>query len=287
MARRLAALTALLAFAGGIAVAVILAERTSPRSHERSAPTIRKGRPGRRHARVRRVRGSHDRPVPILMYHVLAPPPAGAPYPQLFVPPAELAAQTTWLAAQGYHAVTLGRVFAYWRRAETLPPKPIVLSFDDGYLSDYTVALPTLRRHHWPGVLNLLVENIRAGDLTAWQVRRLIAAGWEVDSHTLTHRDLTTLDAAQLQSEVAGSRRELHRRFGRPVDFFCYPAGRYDARVVAAVRAAGFLGATTTTPGLARPAQPFTLERIRVDGGDGVAGLAAKLQRYTPARSRP
>jgi hypothetical protein len=61
------------------------------------------------------------------------------------------------------------------------------------------------------------------------------------------------------------------------VNFFCYPAGRYDAAVVAAVQQAGYLGATTTTYGLARPGDLFTLARVRVSGSDGVKGLAAKL----------
>jgi hypothetical protein len=67
--------------------------------------------------------------------------------------------------------------------------------------------------------------------------------------------------------------------FHQPVDFFCYPAGRYDDAVVAAVRAAGFLGATTETEGFAKPDSLLTLDRVRVNGTDGVAGLAAKLER--------
>ena len=283
MGRRLAALAALLAFGGGIAGAVILAKRGSPQAPLRTATTRKPSH--RRHA-VRRVRGPHDSPVPILMYHVLGTPPPGEPYPELFVPPAELAAEADWLAAQGYHGVTLGRVFTYWRRGVPLPPKPIVFSFDDGYLSDYSVALPTLRRHHWPGVLNLLVDNVKRGDLEPWQVRRLIAAGWEIDSHTISHADLTTLDAARLQEEVSSSRSRLRRMFGQPVRFFCYPAGRYDARVVAAVKAAGYLGATTTALGLARPSRAYTLPRIRVVPGQGASGLGAKL-RTLALSSRP
>jgi peptidoglycan/xylan/chitin deacetylase (PgdA/CDA1 family) len=171
-------------------------------------------------------------------------------------------------------------VFAYWRRAAPLPPKPIVLSFDDGYLSDYTVALPTLRRHRWAGVLDLVVRNVAQGDIEPWQVRRLIAAGWEIDAHTISHVDLTTLDSARLREEVAGSRAALRRMFGRPVEFFCYPLGHYDGRVVSALKAAGFRGATTENPGPARADEPFTLARIRVDPGDGVPGLVQKLGRY-------
>jgi len=226
------------------------------------------------------VRGPHNAPVPILMYHVLGVPSPSQPYPQLFVKPADLAGQLRWLARHGYHAVTLGQVFRYWRRAVPLPRKPVVVSFDDGYLSDYTVARPALQRYGWPGVLNLVVDNVTPGDITASQVRALIAAGWEIDAHTISHVDLTGLGTAQLRREVAGSRLMLRHMFGRPVDFFCYPVGRYDAQVVAAVRAAGYLGATTVNPGLGAPSRPYTLDRIRIDYSDGVSGFAKKMQRY-------
>lgn len=223
------------------------------------------------------------RPVPILMYHVIARPPAGAPFPGLYVSREDFAGQVRWLAAHGYRAVTLRRVYDAWRGAATLPSRPVVLSFDDGYRSDYTAAFPVLRTRRWPGVLNLEVANLRPSwGLRPPRVRALAAAGWEIDAHTLTHPDLTRLDAPALRREVAGSRAEIRRRFHVSVDFFSYPAGRYDARVVTEVQAAGFLGATTTRFGLARPAELFTLARVRVDGRDGVAGLAAKLEALAP-----
>lgn len=219
------------------------------------------------------------RPVPILMYHVLAAPPASAPYPALYVPPREFAAQVDWLAAQGYRAVTLDRVWLARHGRATLPRKPIVLSFDDGYLSDVTVALPVLRRRGWPGVLNLEVANLKPvwGTRPAG-VRRLIRAGWEIDAHTLTHPDLTTVGPTELWRQVDGSRVAIRRAFHVPVDFFCYPSGRYDAAVEDAVRRAGFLGATTTASGLFTVAgDPYAMPRIRVNGGEGAAGLAASL----------
>ena len=69
----------------------------------------------------------------------------------------------------------------------------------------------------------------------------------------------------------------LQRRFQVPARFFCYPAGRYDARVIAAVRAVGYLGATTTRYGLARSDAPYELARVRVEGGDGAPGLRRTL----------
>ena len=225
----------------------------------------------------RRPARSTTTPVPILMYHVLGHPPAGAPYPDLFVEPSDFAGQMRWLASHGYHAVTLDAVWKHWHGGRALPARPIVVSFDDGYRSDVGVALPMLQRRGWPGVLNLKVGNLKPGDLRPRGVRRLLAAGWEIDAHTMTHPDLTTVGDARLRYEVAGSRRAIRRMFHVPVDFFCYPAGKYDARVVAEVRRAGFRGATTTTFGLARPSQPYTLDRVRVSATDGVPGLASKL----------
>ena len=77
----------------------------------------------------------------------------------------------------------------------------------------------------------------------------MLRDGWEIDAHTLTHPDLTTVDAARLRREVAGSRRWLRHAFGVPVDFFAYPSGSYNPAVEAAVRAAGYMGATTTAAG--------------------------------------
>ena len=225
-------------------------------------------------------KGPHNTPVPILMYHVLAPPLPNAPYPDLYVKPADFRGQVAWLAAHGYHAVTLRQVYDYWRGEHALPRKPVVLTFDDGYHTDFTVALPTLHARGWPGVLNLEVRNLQpVWGTRPGMVRKMVAAGWEVDAHTLTHPDLTTVDPTELRHQVAGSRAAIRRMFHQPVDFFCYPSGRYDDAVVAAVRAAGFLGATTTNEGFARPDSLYTLDRVRVNGSDGVAGLAAKLER--------
>jgi peptidoglycan/xylan/chitin deacetylase (PgdA/CDA1 family) len=233
---------------------------------------------------------SHEpdrRPVPILMYHVIASPPASAPFPDLYVPRAELQAQVRWLAHAGYQAVTLGHVFDAWHGRATLPPRPVVLSFDDGYRSHVTAALPVLAARRWPGVLNLDLSNLAPSwGVGVPGVRKLIAAGWEIGAHSLTHPDLTSLSGTALAREVSGSRREIRLLFGVLPRFFCYPAGRYDAEAVAAVEAAGFEGATTTELGLARLTTPFTLARVRVSRGDGARGLARKLARLIARHSR-
>ena len=254
---------------------------SSEARHGATTTVVTHAAPPRRAPARPRIVHPHDRSVPILMYHVVGTPPPDAPFPGLYVRRGDFAGQLSWLRAHGYHAVSLLRVYDYWRRGYALPPRPVVLTFDDGYREDYTTVRPLLARRHWPGVLNLAVRNLLAGKLTVPQVRTLIRNGWEIDAHTITHPDLTTLGTAELRHEVAGSRAWIRWRFHVPVDFFCYPSGRYDDRVVAAVRAAGFFGATTEG---FRPASPreglLTLSRIRVDGSDGVSGLAAKLRAY-------
>ena len=216
------------------------------------------------------------------MYHVIGVAPATAAAPELFVTPADFAGEMSWLASHGFHAVTLHQVYEYWLRGSALPAHPIVLSFDDGYLGQDTHAVPVLQKHHWPGVLNLKVNALKSKyTLPPWRVRHMLAAGWELDAHTITHPDLTHVGDAQLWQEVHGSRVELQRLFHVPVEFFCYPSGRYNSHVIAAVRRAGYLGATTTNYGLARPQDIYTLSRIRINGSDGLTGFAAKLQSLT------
>ena len=213
--------------------------------------------------------------VPILEFHVIGDPAPGDGNAGLYDSATTFRAQVAWLVEHGYHAVTLDQAFRAWRSPgrHRLPAKPVVFTFDDGYPQDVDVALPILRARGWPGVLNLQI-----GNLVPRRVRRLVSAGWEIDAHTFTHPDLTTVGAAQLRREVAGSRKWIHTVFGVPVDFFCYPYGRFDAAVVAEVQRAGYLGAETEVPGPASPADGFyTLHRIEIVRDDGVAGMVAKL----------
>jgi peptidoglycan/xylan/chitin deacetylase (PgdA/CDA1 family) len=224
--------------------------------------------------------GPRHAAVPILMYHLVNAPPAGTAYPELWVAPARFRAAMHELAAAGYRGVTLDAVLDNWQHGIALPRRPIVVSFDDGYSSQVRSAMPILRALGWPGVLNLEVKNLSiAGGITRAEVRRLIAARWEIDAHTLTHRDVTTLDPATIRHEIGGSRTALRREFGVRVDGFAYPAGRYDAAAEAAVRAAGFRAAVTTDPGLAHMGgDRAALPRIRVNGTDSPAAVLAAVR---------
>lgn len=216
----------------------------------------------------------HTGPVPILEYHVLGAAPAHEPYPDLYVSRPDFHKQMNWLDKHAYEAVTLEQVEEAWYQHATLPPEPVVISFDDGYRPQFTYALPELRRHGWAGTLNLKAEG---SDLYTSNVEAMIAAGWEIAAHTIHHLDLTELDSAQLKEEVAGSREILRREYGVPVKNFCYPAGQFDATAIAAVEAAGYIGATTEIHGDAIRSHPYELDRYEILGSQGVAGLAADL----------
>ncbi|HUR86009.1 MAG TPA: polysaccharide deacetylase family protein [Solirubrobacteraceae bacterium] len=222
-------------------------------------------------------------PVPILMYHHLGVPPAGARSPALWVRPARFAEQVRALRRAGYQAVTLGRVWRAWNGIGSLklPRRPIVLTFDDGYADQVTHALPVLARERWPGVLNLAVDFLPGmGGVPA--VQRLLAARWEVDSHSLSHADLTTLDPTALQAEVEGSRARIRELLGGGAFFFSYPNGRLNATVVSAVRRAGYLAATTTRHGYATPRDLMRLSRIQVGPAMRGADLLQRLRVLRP-----
>jgi peptidoglycan/xylan/chitin deacetylase (PgdA/CDA1 family) len=222
----------------------------------------------------------HRGPVPVLMYHLIERPRAAVSNPLLYVSGRTFAAQMRWLDRRGFDGVTLDQVEDSWAGRGMLPRRPVVISFDDGYRSHYTTAMPILRRHGWPGVLSLTLGNIdEPGDpLTPRRVQKLVDAGWELDSHTISHVDLRTVGKRRLRHEVRDSRRIIRYVFHVPADNFTYPAGLYDRRAAAAVKAAGYRGAMTVAPGLASRRHPFELRRIRVTGGMRIRGLAAELK---------
>jgi peptidoglycan/xylan/chitin deacetylase (PgdA/CDA1 family) len=218
------------------------------------------------------------RTVPILVYHVIGTPKPGTPNSGLWISPQTLKEQVAYLDRRGYTVVSPQAVYDYWHGGP-LPRKPVVLSFDDGFDTDYSRALPILAAHGWEGTLNLALSHYEHGSwgLNRRTVGALIRGGWELDSHTKTHAALRGLSRRVLRDEVAGSRRFMRRTFHVPVNFFAYPSGEYDARVLAAVRKAGYLGAVTTNPHFAGPHEPYTLGRIEVVRGDTLRDLAAKL----------
>ncbi|HEX6761940.1 MAG TPA: polysaccharide deacetylase family protein [Gaiellaceae bacterium] len=268
---------ALIAFPG--AALAVASGPAAPHAARRTQPPPA---PARLRATSHRTRTSVPARVrvPILVYHVIAQPFRDSPFPGLYVPPAQFRAQMSAVSRAGFHAVTLDQVERSWSDGPALPPHPVVISFDNGYRTQYTRALPVLRRLGWVGVENLQLQGLppSQGGLGPAEVRALVAAGWELDTQGFSHADLPSLDAAALRHELAVARAELRRRYGVPVNWFCYPSGEYDRAVVAEARRAGYVGATTILPGWAAPREDrYRLPRLRVLRGTTPAALLAEI----------
>jgi peptidoglycan/xylan/chitin deacetylase (PgdA/CDA1 family) len=221
--------------------------------------------------------------VPILMYHRIGRlPTVSSPFGAgLTVQPKVFAAQMEWLARHRFHAVSEQQLFGALEWGRSLPRRPVLITFDDGYRDVLYHAAPVLVRLHMPATAFVITDRVGGPDpsFLNWpELRDLERDGFAIGSHTVHHLDLTTLSPAQARLELNESRQTLQKRLGVSVDFFAYPAGAEDPAVVQLVRKAGYLLAVTTQPGFAQSArEPFLLHRYEIQRSLGVAGFAALL----------
>ena len=227
----------------------------------------------------------------VLMYHAIAEP-ASAHEAGYTTPPAEFARQMAWLAEWGYVGIDVATLARCRAGGAPLPARAVVITFDDGFACLRDAAWPVLRRHGFGATVFLIAGKLgRSNDhdadvgvperplLGVDAIRAMVADGLDLGSHTLTHPDLTTLDDAALEREVAGSRALLRETFGVPVDAFAYPRGRFDRRVRDAVRAAGYRWAFSTIAGRnAGLDDPLLVRRAQLGAGHGRAEFSAKLR---------
>lgn len=219
--------------------------------------------------------------VPVLMFHRVATlaGPTTAVERDLTVAPAVFRAQMDWLAANGYHPITQARLFRALYLGDRLPRRPVVLTFDDGYVDAVTTILPVLQKRRWPATFFVITGRAGARAFLTWpQMAALDRAGMDVSSHTVDHVELPGLSPEQRMRELRDSRRALEHHLGHPVYWFAYPAGRFDAASGAAVRQAGYLLAYTTAYGSTiSSATPMSEPRVRVRGEGSVAEFAAAV----------
>ena len=221
--------------------------------------------------------------LPILMYHRINVTTSSTPAASrgLTVHPADFGRQMRWLKGHRFRTVTQREVVEALFYGRPLGPRPILITFDDGYRDVYFRASPVLHRLGLVATAYVVSGRISAGDpsfLTWGMLRALEARGIEIGSHTVRHRDLTQLSTRDAFAELLRSRLALERRLGHPVRWLAYPFGRFDARVAQLARRAGYVLATTTQPGTRQSARaPLALRRLRVLDSTGVNGLAAML----------
>jgi GT2 family glycosyltransferase/peptidoglycan/xylan/chitin deacetylase (PgdA/CDA1 family) len=204
------------------------------------------------------------------------------------VAPDLLERQLDALSAAGFTFVGLGDVLAALDGAP-LPPRSVLLTFDDAYASLLTAAAPVLETRGIPAVV--LVVSDQVGGWNEWDARRgatklplltaaelteLAGRGWAIGAHSRTHAHLTQADDATLEQELNGPLREL-RILGLPVEpVLAYPHGEHDARVRAATRRAGYTAAFALEG--RRPANSrgrFAIPRIEVRRNTSPEALVA------------
>lgn len=219
--------------------------------------------------------------VPILMYHHIAIAPAGADAVRrdLSVSPAAFAQQMDYLRAQGYETIDLQHLVDHLTTGRPLPAKPIILTFDDGYDDNFTQAYPVLRSHRLTGVFFVLSDAMGNPGYMSWQeAAEMSRNGMDIQAHGRTHADLAISSSADVAWQVAGSKAMIEERIGRPVRFYCYPSGRYNARTIEILRQNGFTAAVTIDYGAThKAASLFDLPRLRIRGADTLEQFAAKL----------
>jgi peptidoglycan/xylan/chitin deacetylase (PgdA/CDA1 family) len=211
--------------------------------------------------------------VPILMYHYISDPPPGSDQLRrsLSVTPVNLDAQMNYLRQAGYQTVTLDDLYDHLTQGKPLPGKPIILTFDDGYVDAYTFALPILQKYGFVGTFFILTgpaDRYGDGAYLNWaQISMMSEAGMDMELHSREHVDLRNRPNDFLVYQIAGGRDSLAARAGRPVHWFAYPSGLYDDAVVRVLKSAGFRGAVTTAPGRTHTASGlFDLQRVRIFG---------------------
>lgn len=221
--------------------------------------------------------------LPILMYHYISDPPANADSYRrdLSVPPREFEIQLAYLRDAGYTSITLDDLLQHLTAGHPLPDKPVILTFDDGYLDNYLYAFPLLRQYGFSGtffVITSLLDEARPGYISWEQAQQMQENGMDIQSHSLSHPDLSGQSIALLQHEIAGSRQAIEAHLHKPVRFFAYPFGQYDRQVIDVLRSAGYQAAVTTMAGVVHTSTAlFELARVRIHGTDDLDKFKATL----------
>lgn len=226
------------------------------------------------------------------MYHkVDRMPPEGPRYPRNYVLPEQFEAQLDALERWGYRTISFDDWLAYRQGERTLPRRPIILTFDDGYRSTFEIAWPLLERHRSTATVFLVSDLI--GKTNAWdadeiqepllgakEIAAMRARGIAFGSHGKTHAALTTAPPERAVLEVTASRAALEALVGAPVRVFCYPYGKQNAAVRDLVRRAGYAAAVMSGRRMNSVSTDlFQLRRIHVDYRLGLRHLQWTLFR--------
>lgn len=218
--------------------------------------------------------------VPILTYHYIAnnPNPKDIQRNALSVTPDKFEAQMDYLSKNGYTPVSFDTLYAIFHGQVSNPQKPVVLTFDDGYIDFYTNAFPVLRRFNFHAVSFIPTGLIGGSYYMNWdQIKEIQSSGLVTfEGHSITHVNLASLKYDELTRQLTESKRVLNEKTGYPVNFVAYPYGSSNQTVWAAAQKAGYVGGVGTWYGKVSGIS-INMPRIKVSGFWNIKEFAARL----------
>lgn len=222
--------------------------------------------------------------IPILMYHYVSELPRNADETRrgLTVTPEIFTAHMQYLHDQGYTTISLYDLYDALTKGKLLPPKSIVLTFDDGYEDAYTNVFPVLKQFGFTGTFFIITARPDANDpaYMSWsQIKEMSNAGMSMEPHTKDHVDLRQRDHDFLIYQMKGSIESLAAYTGHAPRMFDYPVGHYDAATLQVARELGvWIGVSTANGDLQTTSGRLHLPRLRIAGNMSVAALASILR---------
>lgn len=139
--------------------------------------------------------------------------------------------QLSYLKNNGYKGITLDQYIEHIEK-RNLPPKSVIITFDDGHISNYTLAFPNLKKFGMNAEIFIVTGKIGEKDYMDWSnLRELSQAGFSIQSHTESHPFLTDLSNSQILYELKSSKEKIEAQFGKPCRYFSPPGGRYNKTI--------------------------------------------------------
>ncbi|MSV25851.1 polysaccharide deacetylase family protein [Selenomonas sp. WCA-380-WT-3B 3/] len=203
--------------------------------------------------------------IPVLEYHMVADtsPEDGWAYN---VPPEDFRDQLDYLREEGYTAISMLDYMKAKKGKAELPPRPVILTFDDGYESNYTTLLPILESYGMKATVYMVTNDIGLPGYLTWdELRDMQERGIEIGSHTANHQPLTEMDRSRQEEEMRLSKLLLEWNGIHTVFSFSYPNGAYDSGMPELLAQNGYLTAVTGDAGLNTfQTDPYLLQRINI-----------------------
>ncbi|MDD6128914.1 MAG: polysaccharide deacetylase family protein [Veillonellaceae bacterium] len=217
--------------------------------------------------------------IPVLNYHQINDTEKNA----LTVNTEQFEAQMKYLSENGYTAITPADMLDAWENGTQLPEKPVIITFDDGYLDNYNHAFPVLEKYQLKATIFLISDyvNTYPNYLTWSAVQDMQQSGLiDFESHTLSHEELTKApDLDEAKHQLTGSKQAIEWNLGKQVNFIAYPCGEYNDAIEQATKDAGYRAAFTVNYGLAEPGEdPFILDRVPIFGSNSHTLARFKLR---------